>query len=56
MAKRAETMFFFMAVLAALVLPALPLVQELNPIGRLAEVAANSFDLTVLPRQVALAP
>jgi hypothetical protein len=56
MAKRAETIFFFLAVLAALVVPALPLVQELSPIGRMAEVVAVSpAESAVLPQQVALA-
>ena len=55
MLKRAETIFFFIAVLVALVLPALPLVQEMRPGQDSPEqVAAVQSDQPV-PQQVALA-
>jgi hypothetical protein len=55
MVKRAETIFFLSAVLAALVLPALPLVQELRPGPATADVATRAPSDQTVPQQVALA-
>jgi hypothetical protein len=55
MIKRAETIFFFIAVLAALALPALPLLQELRPEQDATDAVASATGGQPAPQQVALA-
>ena len=53
MIKRAETIFFFIAVVVALALPALPLVQELRPEQGVTNVA-HATSGQPAPQQLAL--
>ena len=54
MVKRAETIFFFIAVLVALALPALPLLQELRPEQDATDTVAHATSAQPVPPQVAL--